>query len=230
MKVALIPARGGSKRIPLKSIKEFFGKPLLAYAIEAARASGLFDRILVSTDSEAIARVALEYGAEVPFMRPAALADDHTPTQPVIDHAMAWCVEHWGEPEHFCQLYANPFILPENIRRCFELLLERKADVTLSVTSFPYPILRSFKLNQDGTIGYAFPENAAKRSQDLPEFYHDVGQFYWHDGAWYFRKRATRGARAYPFFLPRHLTQDLDTPEDWEIAEKLYGAFFHGRG
>ena len=229
MKIAIIPARGGSKRIPLKSIKMFYGKPLIAYSIQAAKDSGLFDRILVSTDSQEIMDVARQWGAEVPFIRPAHLADDHTPTQPVIDHAVAWCHEHWGRPDYFCYLYANPFILPENIRQCFQMLLERKADVALSVTNFPYPILRSFKLCEDATLAYAFPENADKRSQDLPEFFHDVGQFYWHDADWYFNGRGRRPCKSYPFFIPRYLTQDLDNDEDWEIAEKLYGAFLNGK-
>ncbi|OEU66649.1 MAG: pseudaminic acid cytidylyltransferase [Desulfovibrio sp. S3730MH75] len=223
MQVAIIPARGGSKRIPKKSIRPFLGKPLIAYAIEAARDSGFFDHIIVSTDSEEFADVVREYGAEVPFMRPPELADDFAATAPVIEHALSWVRENLGAPERYCQLYANPFVTTENIRGGYKLLREKKANCVLGVTEFAYPILRSFKLNEQGGVTYAFPEYSQSRSQDLPTFFHDAAQFYWHELTYLPADRA-EGLNL-PYFLPRHMAVDIDTTEDWEIAERLYKAF-----
>ncbi len=223
MYVAIIPARAGSKRIPKKSIRPFLGKPLLAYAIEAARDSGFFDHIVVSTDSEEFAEVARAYGAEAPFIRPAELAGDYVATAPVVDHALDWVRTHWGELERFCQLYANPFVTAKNIRDGHTLLRGRKADVVLGVTEFPYPILRAFKQQENGGICYAFPEYRQSRSQDLPVFFHDAAQFYWHELTDIPPDRTER--LILPLFLPRYMTVDIDTEEDWYIAEKIYSAF-----
>ncbi|SDK34415.1 N-acylneuraminate cytidylyltransferase [Maridesulfovibrio ferrireducens] len=223
MQVAIIPARGGSKRIPKKSIRPFLGKPLIAYAIEAARESGFFDHIIVSTDSEEFAEVVKEYGAEVPFMRPAELAGDFVATAPVIEHALDWVKENLGQPERFCQFFANPFITAETLRGGYKLMREKKANCVLGVTEFAYPILRAFKLNEQGGVQYAFPEYAPSRSQDLPTFFHDAAQFYWQELTDLPPDR-TEGLNL-PYFLPRHMAVDIDTIEDWEIAERLYKAF-----
>ncbi|WP_319776804.1 pseudaminic acid cytidylyltransferase [Maridesulfovibrio sp.] len=223
MQIAIIPARGGSKRIPKKSIRPFLGKPLIAYTIEAAVKSGFFDHILVSTDSEEFADIAREYGAEVPFMRPAELADDFTPTQPVINHAINWVRENWGEPERYCQFFANPFVTAENIRGGYEMLREHRANCVLGVAEFPYPILRSFKKNEQGGVEYAFPEYAPCRSQDLPVFFHDAAQFYWTELTDVPKDR--KKGLSLPYFLPRYMVVDIDTEEDWHIAERLYQAF-----
>ncbi|MBI9109633.1 pseudaminic acid cytidylyltransferase [Maridesulfovibrio ferrireducens] len=223
MQVAIIPARGGSKRIPKKSIRPFLGKPLIAYAIEAARESGFFDHIIVSTDSEEFAEVVKEYGAEVPFMRPAELAGDFVATAPVIEHALGWVKENLGQPERFCQFFANPFITAETLRGGYKLMREKKANCVLGVTEFAYPILRAFKLNEQGGVQYAFPEYASSRSQDLPTFFHDAAQFYWQELTDLPSDRTE--ALNLPYFLPRHMAVDIDTIEDWEIAERLYKAF-----
>lgn len=223
MQIAIIPARGGSKRIPGKNIRPFSGKPLIAYAIEAARKSGFFDHIIVSTDSKEYAEVAQKYGAEVPFMRPAELADDFVATAPVVEHALEWVKENWGEVERFCQFYANPFVTAENINGGYKLLRERRANCVLGVTEFPFPILRSFKKNDQGGVEYAFPEYAQSRSQDLPVYFHDAAQFYWHELVDIPADR--KQGLNLPYFLPRHMVVDIDTEEDWLIAEKLYQAF-----
>ncbi|WP_320172174.1 pseudaminic acid cytidylyltransferase [Maridesulfovibrio sp.] len=223
MQIAIIPARGGSKRIPGKNIKPFLGKPLIAYAIEAARESGFFDHIIVSTDSEEYAEVSRSYGAETPFMRPAELADDFVATQPVVDHALNWIRSNWGEVERYCQFYANPFVTPGNIRGGYELMREKRANCVLGVTEFPYPVLRAFKHNEQGGVEYAFPEYSQSRSQDLPVFFHDAAQFYWHELTDLPPDREY--SLALPYFLPRHMVVDIDTPEDWRIAEKIYAAF-----
>ncbi|WP_291325699.1 pseudaminic acid cytidylyltransferase [Desulfovibrio sp. UCD-KL4C] len=223
MQIAIIPARGGSKRIPKKSTRHFLGKPLIAYAIEAARKSGFFDHIIVSTDSEEFAEVAIKYGAEAPFLRPAKLADDFAATAPVIEHALGWIKENLGEPERFCQFFANPFVTAKNITGGYKLLRKKRANCVLGVTEFAYPILRSFKMNDQGGVEYAFPEYAPSRSQDLPTFFHDAAQFYWHELTDIPEDRKVD--LNLPYFLPRHMAVDIDTTEDWEIAERLYKAF-----
>ena len=220
--LAIIPARGGSKRIPGKNIRLMNGKPLLAWAIAACESSGLFDHILVSTDSLEIAKVAEKYGAEAPFLRPAKLSGDHIPTAPVVEHALQWACAHWGNPEYFCQLYANPFITADNLHAGHNRLIQSTADVVLGVTEFPYPILRAFRLDKHGGVVYAFPEHKASRSQDLPLFYHDAAQFYWHRHP----QQNTPSSFALPVIIPRHLAVDIDTEEDWIIAEKLHNIFF----
>ncbi|MDR1045623.1 MAG: pseudaminic acid cytidylyltransferase [Candidatus Adiutrix sp.] len=222
MNVAVITARGGSKRIPGKNYKLFAGKPMIAWPIEAARASGLFERIIVSTDADEIAEVARQYGAEVPFRRPADLSDDLTPTAPVLLHAVDWLGQNGCEPEYLCCLYpTSPFILADDLRRGLSVLVQSGAPGALSVTTFDFPILRAFRLEPDGGLAFNWPEHEMTRSQDLPDFYHDAGQFYW------LRVRDFRelkrlvmpGAR--PVVLPRKRVQDLDTPEDWESAELM---------
>ena len=222
MKIAIIPARGGSKRIPGKNIRLFAGKPLIAYPIEACRQSGLFEHVLVSTDSEEIAAVARDVGSEVPFLRPAELAGDFVPTAPVVEHALQWAREAWGPCSSYCQLYANPFVTVQTLHQGLRLLEERDADEVLGVTEFPYPILRAFKLDARGAVYYAFPEYAPSRSQDLPVFYHDAAQFYWHAC----KTRPLDHVRlALPLVLPRHVVVDIDTEEDWRIAERQYSIF-----
>jgi N-acylneuraminate cytidylyltransferase len=228
MIVAIIPARGGSKRIPGKNIKPFFGKPLLAYPIAAALATGLFDAVVVSTDDPAIAAVAREWGAQTPFSRPAELADDHTPTQPVLDHAVEWLAANREPVTRYCALYANPFTTAATIARGYRMLeATPEALVVMGVTDFGYPIQRALRRDAAGKLSYMHPEHAATRSQDLPPAWHDAAQFYWHD----LPRIAAARQRGEPVLahalpIPRHLCQDIDTPEDWDVAERLFAAFF----
>jgi pseudaminic acid cytidylyltransferase len=221
--VAIIPARGGSKRIPQKNIRSFAGKPIIGYSIAAAHQAGLFDRVIVSTDSEEIAAVASACGAEVPFRRPAELADDHTGTTAVLLHALE-ALEGAGQAcEAYCCIYAtSPFIRPSDLRRGYELLCARQASTVFSVTTFPYPVSRALRVREDGRVEMFWPQHLDARSQDLPEAYHDAGQFYWGRTERLKEERRLFTADSYPVVLPRYLVQDIDTPEDWATAERMF--------
>lgn len=223
MNIAIIPARGGSKRIPRKNIKEFHGKPMIAYSIEAAQKSGCFDRIIVSTDDQEIADVALEYGAEVPFLRPANISDDYSTTMDVIQHSIQWCESQNMTIDFLCCIYATaPFVLPSDLSAGLEAVSAPSIEYAFSATSFAFPIQRAISLNENGTVKMFQPEHLNTRSQDLEEAYHDAGQFYW--------GKVSAFKAGSPFFspcskailLPRKRVQDVDTLEDWELAEALY--------
>jgi pseudaminic acid cytidylyltransferase len=221
--VAVIPARGGSKRIPHKNIKLFCGKPMLAYSIEAAKDAGIFDRIIVSTDSKKIASISKESGAEVPFMRPCELADDHTGTDAVILHALKQLMEDGEKIDYICCIYATaPFVKAEYIIKGYHLLRDKNAASCFSVTTYPFPIFRCLKINNQNQLEMFWPEYRKTRSQDLPEAYHDAGQFYWTDAKKYLKEKQFYSKDAVPVILPRYLVQDIDTLEDWETAEKMY--------
>jgi pseudaminic acid cytidylyltransferase len=225
MNIAIIPARGGSKRIPNKNTNLFAGKPIIAYSIEAAIKTGIFDKIIVSTDSEKIAEVAKAYGAEIPFMRPKDLADDYTPTVPVLLHALDMLKEQGIEPEYICCIYATaPFCSPEYITKGFDLISQKKVSSVFTVTSFPYPIFRSLKINETGNLEMFWPEHELTRSNDLPEAYHDAGQFYWLDSDTFIKRKTDFSNDSLPVILPRYLVQDIDTQEDWETAEHMFKA------
>lgn len=225
MKLAIIPARGGSKRIPRKNIKLFCEKPMIAWSIEAALQSGCFDQVIVSTDDEEIAQVALHYGATVPFIRPAELSDDHTGTIPVIRHAVEWFNAQGVHADHACCLYATaPFVSPEDLRRGFSILTEVGCDYAFSVTSYAFPIQRAIRLNAKGRVEMFNPEHFDTRSQDLEEAYHDAGQFYWGRADAWLQGRMVFGSGSVPVELPRHRVQDIDTREDWVRAEWLFKA------
>lgn len=226
MNVAVIPARGGSKRIPRKNIKPFCGKPMIAWSIEAALQSGCCERVLVSTDDAEIAAVARQYGAEVPFVRPAELSDDHTGTIPVIAHAVAWLSGQGAAPQQVCCIYATaPFITPQDIQRGLELLQTNGCDYAFSVTSYPFPIQRAIRITQAGRIEMFDPEQFAVRSQDLEEAYHDAGQFYWGRFDAWLEGKVLFSPDAVPVILPRYQVQDIDTPEDWLRAELMFKAW-----
>jgi len=225
MRLAVIPARGGSKRIPCKNIKEFCGKPMIAWSIEAALQSGCFDQVIVSTDDAEIAAVARQYGAAVPFMRPAELSDDYTGTIPVIRHAVEWFNAQGLAVEQVCCLYATaPFVDAEDIQRGLQILEETGSDYAFSVTSYAFPIQRAIRITERGRVEMFSPEHFSTRSQDLEETFHDAGQFYWgRAGAWMESKMIFSPASS-PIVLPRHRVQDIDTPEDWLRAEWMFKA------
>ena len=221
--VAIIPARGGSKRIPNKNIKSFADQPIISYSIKAAQDVDLFDRIIVSTDSQEIGEVAKSYGAEVPFIRPAYLADDFAGTAPVLIHALNWLIDHDLSADFFCCIYATaPFIRAKDIMRGFALLREKNSTIAFSVTTFAYPIFRALTVTENGRLKMIWPEYHDSRSQDLPESYHDAGQFYWGNTEKFMRGKTLFSSDAVPIVIPRYLVQDIDTPEDWETAEKMY--------
>lgn len=225
MKLAIIPARGGSKRIPRKNIKHFCGKPMIAWSIEAALKSGCFDRVIVSTDDTEIANVALQHGAEVPFLRPAELSDDHTGTIPVIRHAIEWYIQQGLSVEQVCCIYATaPFLSSEDLHRGLETLRNNICDYVFSVTSYAFPIQRAIRINNEGRVEMFSPEHFSTRSQDLEEAFHDAGQFYWGRADAWLQGKLIFSPEALPVVLPRHRVQDIDTLEDWERAEWLFRA------
>mgnify|MGYP006430502201 FL=1 len=223
MNICVIPARGGSKRIPRKNIKEFNGKPIIAYSIEAALKSNCFDQVIVSTDDDEIAEVAKKYGAQVPFLRPDELSDDYAGTIPVIKHAIEWMEDNKSSVENVCCLYATaPFIRPQIISQAYQQLNNSKADYCFSVTSFVFPIQRAIKIVEKNKVSMFYPEYFNARSQDLEESYHDAGQFYWGKAQAFKDELPLFSEVATPYVLPRYLVQDIDTPEDWIRAEAMY--------
>ena len=226
MKIAVIPARGGSKRIPRKNIRPFLGKPIIAYPIDAARASGLFEHVIVSTDDEEIAEVARQHGAETPFLRPAEISDDRTATAPVIAHAIRWFEERGETIDYACAIYATaPFVDAAILRHGFDIIRKAGTDYAFSVTSFPAPIMRAFRIGTNGRLEAYFPKDLEKHSQHFAEAYHDAGQFYWGRPRAFAGTAAERLAATAPIILPRHRVQDIDTEEDWLRAEYLYRAW-----
>ena len=220
--IAIIPARGGSKRIPRKNIKDFFGKPLIAYSIETALESNLFDKVIVTTDDEEIALIAKEYGAQVPFIRPEKLSDDFTGTGDVVNHAINYLKEQGEEFDYACTIYATaPLLQSKYLIEGFNKLKESDAINAFSATSMPFPIQRTFKVNKDERCEMFTPEHYMTRSQDLEEAYQDAGQFYW-TKLNKTSKEIMFGRDSIPIILPRHLVQDIDTLEDWERAELMY--------
>lgn len=223
MRFAVIPARGGSKRIPRKNIKPFHGKPMIAWSIEAAKESRCFDRIIVSTDDAEIAAVALAYEAEVPFIRPPELSDDFATTVDVIRHAVNWFEEHDQEASLVCCIYATaPFIRAEDIRRGEHLMETDGCQYAFTATSFPFPIQRALKIDQNGKVGMFQPEHLLTRTQDLEESYHDAGQFYWGRAEAWKNGMPLFSSDSHLILLERHRVQDIDTPEDWSRAERLF--------
>ncbi|TDO16636.1 MULTISPECIES: pseudaminic acid cytidylyltransferase [Halomonas] len=226
MSICVIPARGGSKRIPRKNIREFAGKPMIAWSIQAALASGCFSRVIVSTDDDEIAALAEAHGAEVPFRRPAQLADDHTVTIPVIAHAIDWLREQGEAPRAVCCLYATaPFVQADDLKTGLSALQGDDVDYAFSVTSYAFPIQRALRLTPEGRVAMFQPEHFTTRSQDLEEAWHDAGQFYWGRAEAWRAGTPIFTERAVPVRLPRHRVQDIDTPEDWLRAEWLFNAW-----
>ena len=225
MKIAVIPARGGSKRIPRKNIRMFCGKPIIAYSISAAQQTGLFDQVVVSTDDEEIASVAREFGATTPFIRPKEIADDFTGTNAVVKHAVAWFNSQSNDVTHACCLYATaPLVQARFITEGYEALSRSDAAFAFSVTSYAFPIQRAVRITPDGRVDAIYPEHRMTRSQDLEHAYHDAGQFYWGTARAFLEDMPVFAPHSIGVILPRHLVQDIDTLEDWDHAELMYRA------
>jgi len=219
----VIPARGGSKRIPRKNIKSFCGQEIIGYSIKAALDSKCFDQVIVSTDDAEITEVAKSFGASVPFVRPAELANDYAVTLAVISHAVEWFDEKGQSPSEVCCLYATaPFVRAVTIKKAYDQMQLTQADYCFSTTSFAFPIQRAIKLTAKSRIEMFYPEYLEIRSQDLEESYHDAGQFYWGKAEAFKQKKPFFSESASPYLLPRHLVQDVDTLEDWKRAELMY--------
>lgn len=220
--ICIIPARGGSKRIPRKNIKDFLGKPIVAYSIEAARKSGLFDEVMVCTDDEEIAEVAKLYGANVPFMRSKKNADDFATLADVIDEVIQFYKNSNQSFNYVCCILPTaPLIQIENVTKAYQLLLNSDFDSIRPIARFSYPIQRAFKMMDDGEVGFYYPEYSNTRSQDLEESYHDAGQFYWVK----FSKGLVASKRG-AIVISSQYVQDIDTLEDWDIAEFKYKILF----
>lgn len=229
MNVAVIPARGGSKRIPRKNIRPFIGRPMIAWSIDAALRAGVFDRIVVSTDDPEIREISLAAGAEVPFMRPPELSDDHTPTVPVIRHAIRWLEADGAEVRNVCCIYATaPMLDPRYLVEGWRKLdADPSLEFAFSITPFGFPIQRALRLDENGGTRMFHPEHELTRSQDLEHAYHDAGQFYWGTRTGWVDNDRIFSARCQGVLLPPHLVQDIDTPEDWIRAEWMAKALLH---
>jgi len=224
MTLCIIPARGGSKRIPRKNIRHFAGRPLIAHAIAVARRCGLFESIVVSTDDPEIAEIARSEGAEVPFIRPANLADDHTPTVPVIAHAIRSCLSKGWKADRVCCIYAGvPFIEFSDLIGALALLESSGADYCFPITEYSSPVQRALIRKDDGHLSPLFPEFELVRTQDLQRAYHDAGQFYWgRKDAWLNNERIHSSGVGYP--VPQWRVVDIDTEDDWDRAQRIYNS------
>ena len=223
----MIPARGGSKRIPRKNIKVFGGKPMIAHAITAAKESGLFDHVIVTTDDDEIAKIAREWGGETPFMRPADLADDNTPTVPVIANAIKVCKDFGWDIELICCIYPGvPFIQIDDIKGALALLKKSGADYCFPVTEFPSAIQRALKRDSNGRMMPFYTQYELTRTQDLEPAFYDAGQFCWGTAqAWLSNPLIHSGGVGYQ--IPNWRVVDIDTTEDWKRAEVLFNSLSH---
>lgn len=221
-RIAIIPARGGSKRIPRKNIKEFCGKPILAYSIEAALNSQLFDEVMVSTDDAEIADIAKQYGASVPFLRSAETANDFAILKDVLNEVLSEYKELGKEFDEICCILPTaPLVETADIIKSHEILEREKCISVVPVVKYSYTIFRSLKI-ENGRLDMNWPENFPKRSQDLPDAYHDAGLFYWYSKKYFEERIAGFGENACPYILNEEKVQDIDTPDDWKIAEMKY--------
>ncbi len=224
--IAIITARGGSKRIPQKNIKLFLGKPLISYSISAALKSNIFERVLVSTDDERIANVAREYGAEVPFLRSKKNSDDYATTADVLVEVINELEARNDTYKYVCCIYPTaPFITPFKLKDSFEIFKKSKASSLIPVCQFSFPIQRSVKISE-GVMIPAFPENMLKRSQDLETHYHDVGQFYWLNVEKFKNTQLMVNKDTRAYVISELEMQDIDNIDDWYLAEIKYKALF----
>ena len=224
MNIAIIPARGGSKRIPRKNVQPFCGKPMIAWPIAAAISSGLFDRIIVSTDDTEIAEVARSAGAEVPFIRPAELSDDYSGTTDVVVHALSWALDAGWPVEAACCIYATAAFLSDEDLVAARKSLSPECDFVFPAVRYGHPPQRGFVSAPDGSPEFLQPEHRTTRTQDLPAVFHDSGQFYWGTRDAWLQKRPFFGPRTRFVELPEWRAVDIDRPEDWHIAERLFAA------
>ena len=223
MTLAVIPARGGSRRLPRKNVRPFCGRPMIAWSIETARASGLFDRVIVSTDDAEIAATAEREGAECPFVRPAALANDHATTVEVLAHATGWGIAQGWTLDAVCAIYATaPFIAADDLARGATALESGAWSYAIAATTFAAPVFRSFRQREGGGLEMLFPEHFTTRSQDLPPVLHDAGQFYWGRPAAWLECRPVFDRWTTPVMIPRWRVQDIDDADDWTRAEMMF--------
>ena len=225
MKVAVILAREGSKRIPKKNIKEFCGKPIISWTISKLGDSNLFDKIIVSTDSKEIASVAVQNGAEVPFMRPKTLADDHSTTLDVMQHAVQWLIDQKIDAQIVCCAYATSvFLNPLLLQKGISNIQAERWKASMSVVASNYSVFRSLYISESGGLRMVFPDEYNSRSQDLEKTYHDAAQFYPAEPEFWLNKNVFYSNSTYPVEHPQSSLIDIDTEEDWIIAESIFKA------
>lgn len=222
MCICIIPARGGSKRIPKKNIKNFFGKPMIAWSLEAAKVSGIFSKIIVSTDDDEIASISRQLGAEIPFIRPQALADDFATTSQVMSHACQWLQKNKiTSNEVFCVYPTAPFISAQYLQQAHKIIKSKEWDYVFSVGEYSSSVYRSFKQNDSGGVEMLFPDLYQSRSQDLDTVYHDAGMFYAGKISSWLNEKKMFSSTSFPLKIPSWRVQDIDNIDDWERAEKI---------
>jgi N-acylneuraminate cytidylyltransferase len=223
MIIAVIPARGGSKRIKKKNIKKFLNRPIISYPIKEIQRSKLFDKIIVSTDNKEITKISKKIGAEVLFRRPKKLSGDYATTQEVIIHAAKWLTNNNYKPSIICCIYpTSVFASYDDLKKSYKLFLKNKYNFIISATNYTYPIQRAFYKKKDGTIKMFQPKNYFKRSQDLKKSYHDAAQFYWGTYDTWLYKKNLFDKKTKAYLIPQLKVRDIDNIEDWKIAEKIY--------
>lgn len=222
-RIAIITARGGSKRIPKKNIKDFYGKPIIAYSIEAALESGIFDEVMVSTDSEEIAEIARNYGANIPFMRSEKTSDDYATTADVIMEVAERYQEMNREFDYICCIYPTaPFVTADKLKAAMEVMEKNNPTVVMPMVAFSFPPQRCHVIDEDGYASYKYPEYMLSRSQDLEKQYHDAGQFYVFHAEKYMKLKGKVTDEVIPIIVSEMEVQDIDNEEDWKIAELKY--------
>jgi N-acylneuraminate cytidylyltransferase len=222
-KICIIPARGGSKRIPRKNVKMFLGKPVISYSIEAAKNSGLFDEIMVSTDDQEIAETAKQLGASVPFLRSSENSNDFATTIDVLKEVLAEYKKSGTEFTHVCCIYpVAPLIQTKHIIEGFELLIHTNCNAVIPVATFEYPVWRSFKKSENNLLSYQWPEYKRSRSQDLEELFHDAGQWYWSRSECMSTYNSLVTENTQGLEIPMIHVQDIDNEQDWMLAEFKY--------
>ncbi len=217
--IAIITARGGSKRIPRKNIKKFIGKPIIAYSIQACLDSGLFSQVIVSTDDAEIAKISKKYGAEVPFMSSKKNSDDHAGTEEVVMEVLTKLNQSNNGSDRYCVIYPTaPMLSKELLKRTYKEFVQKNSDALFTIAKFDYPVQRSLKL-KNNLISFWMPKHEKSRSQDLQPHYHDVGQLYWIKTASFLKQKKLFMKKTFGHVIPGELVQDIDTPEDWKAAE-----------
>ena len=225
MNICIIPARGGSKRIQKKNIRDFFGKPMIAWPLRVVTESGLFDKVVVSTDDPNIAQCALKFGAEVPFTRPPSLSDDLIDTDSVVLHAVQQCIKIFGRFDRGCCIYAtNPFLSEFDLKKGLEILNDTNSVSAFPVVRYEFPIQQAIKLSGFSPVP-KWPEKMNKRSQDLEEYFHDAGMFYWFDVLKFLENKQLISSEAAAFPIEAARCQDINTEADWKQAELKFKLF-----
>lgn len=227
MRIAVITARGGSKRVPRKNIIPFHGQPMIAWPIQAAVGAGIFDKVIVSTDDIEIAEIAATYGADVPFVRPTEFADDHATTLDVMRHATTWLIEKYGELESVCCIYPTaPFISVDDLVESHAQFIRFEGQYVFSACEFNASVFRAFKQGVNGGVEMLYPAFYETRSQDLPVVMHDAAMFYWGTSSAWLEKLPIFSEHSNPYLIPGWRVVDIDTPQDLERARLIAEAVF----